>query len=144
MIRSHGGSKDIVSSQRGGGIVLGGILRDTTMNSPKAVHMKSLEKLIGQTTGVPREKPIMDGVIAATVPSGMRDTPELMPNHDKNMSDSKMAVGGTYAGPKSGYGMAEKSVKHDERAKSKAMKKKSAKLVCGNAFASLMGRGGGG
>jgi hypothetical protein len=115
MVRSHGGSKDIVASQRGGGIILGGILRDTTMNSPKAVHMKSLEKLIGQTTGVPRERPIMEGVIAATVPSGMRDTSELMPNHDKNMTDSKMAVGGTYAGMKSGYGMAEKSKKKSRK-----------------------------
>ena len=111
MVRAHGGSKDIVSSQRGGGVILGGILKDTTMNSPKVVHMRSLEQLIGNTTGVPREKPIMDGVIAATVPSGMRDMPELMPNHDRNMSDSKMAVGGTYDGPKSGYGMAEKSKK---------------------------------
>lgn len=111
MVRAHGGSKDVVSSARGGGVVLAGILKDTTMNSPRAVHMKSLEKLIGQTTGVPREKPIMDGVIASTVPSGMRDMPELMPNHEKNMTDSKMAVGGTYAGMKSGYGMAERSKK---------------------------------
>ena len=111
MVKAHGGSKGVVATGRGGGVVLGGIIRDTTMNSPQAVHLKSLERLLSQTTGVPREKPIMDGVIAATVPSHMRDTPELMPNHDKNMSDSKMAVGGTYSGPKSGYGMAEKSKK---------------------------------
>jgi hypothetical protein len=115
MVRAHGGSKDVVSSARGGGIILGGILKDTMMNSPKAVHMKSLEKLIGNTTGVPREKPIMDGVIAATVPSGMRDVPELHANRDKNETDSKMAVGGTYSGPKSGYGMAEKSKKKNGR-----------------------------
>jgi hypothetical protein len=115
MVRAHGGSKDIVSSQRGGGIILGGILKDTTMNSPKVVHMRSLEKLIAQTTGTPREKPIMDGVIAATVPSHMRDVPELMPNHEKNMTDSKMAVGGTYNGTKSGYGMAEKSKKNGKK-----------------------------
>jgi hypothetical protein len=127
MVRAHGGSKDVVATGRGGGIVLAGILKDTTMNSPKAAHMKSLEKLISQTTGVPREKPIMDGVIAATVPNHMKDVPELQPNRDTNMSDSKMSVGGTYSGPRSGYGMAEKSVKHDERAKSKAIKKKSAK-----------------
>jgi hypothetical protein len=111
MIRAHGGSKGVVSSARGGGVVLGGILKDTMMNSPKAVHMKSLEKLVANTTGVLREKPIMDGVIAATVPSSMKDTSELQPNHASNMSDSKMAVGGSYAGPKSGYGMAEKSKK---------------------------------
>ncbi len=111
MVRAHGGSKDIVSSARGGGIVLGGILKDTTMNSPAAVHMKSLEKLIAQTTGVPRERPIMEGVIRATVPSGMRDTPEMMPNHEKDMTASKMASGTPYSGAKSGYGMAQKGKK---------------------------------
>jgi hypothetical protein len=115
MIRAHGGSKNIVSSQRGGGIILSGILKDTTMNSPQAVHMKSLEKLVMQTTGIPRERPVMDGVIMATVPSMMRDMPELMPNHDRNMTDSKMAVGGTYAGPKSGYGMAAASKKKSKK-----------------------------
>jgi hypothetical protein len=115
MVRSHGGSKDIVSSARGGGIVLSGILKDTTMNSPKAVHMRSLEKLIGQTTGIPREKPIMEGVIASTVPSGMRDGPELMPNHETDATASKMASGVPYAGMKSGYGMAEKSKKKSRR-----------------------------
>jgi hypothetical protein len=127
MIRAHGGSKDVVATQRGGGLITAGIIKDTTMNSPVAVHMRSLEKLISQTTGVPRERPIMEGVIAATVPNSMRDRPELMPNHDKNMSDSKMAVGTTYSGPKSGYGMAEKSVRHDEAAKRKAVKKAPAK-----------------
>jgi hypothetical protein len=109
MIKAHGGSKGVVATGRGGGVVLGGIIQDTTINSPQAVHMKSLERLLSQTTGVPREKPIMDGVITSTVPSHMKTTPELMPNHETNMSDSKMAVGGTYAGPKSGYGMAGKS-----------------------------------
>lgn len=111
MVRAHGGSKDIISSQRGGGIILGGILTDTTVNSPKAVHMKSLEKLLSQTTGVPREKPIMDGVITATVPSHMRDVPELMPTHQTDATASKMASGVPYAGMKSGYGMAQKGKK---------------------------------
>jgi hypothetical protein len=115
MIRAHGGSKDIVSTQRGGGLILGGIIKDTMVNSPVAVHMRSLEKLISQTTGVPRERPIMEGVIAATVPAHMRDVPELHPNAAPNASDSKMAVGTTYSGPKSGYGMAEKSKKKSKR-----------------------------
>lgn len=109
LVRAHGGSKDLVTTQRKGGLILSHIIRDTMAGSPKAVHMRSLEGLVSQTTGVPREKPIMDGVIASTVPAHMRDVPELHPVHEKNMSDSKMAVGGTYAGPKSGYGMAEKS-----------------------------------
>ena len=111
MIRAHGGSKDIVSTQRGGGVILSGIIRDTTANSPQAVHMKSLEKVISQTTGVPREKPIMEGVIAATVPAHMKDTPELHPTHEQDATASKMAVGVPYAGKKSGYGAAEKSKK---------------------------------
>lgn len=115
MIRAHGGSKDIVSTQRGGGLILSGILKDTTINSPKAVHMRSLEKLIANTTGIPREKPIMEGVIAATVPTHMRDVPELQPTHESHATASKMAVGGTYAGPKSGYGMAEKSKKKSKK-----------------------------
>ncbi len=105
MVRAHGGSKDIVSSQRGGGIVLSGILHDTTMNSPKAVHMKSLEKLVAQTTGVPRERPIMEGVIAVTVPAHMKAVPELQPVHEMDKTASKMASGVPYAGIKSGYGM---------------------------------------
>lgn len=105
MVRAHGGSKDIVSSQRGG-VILSGILKDTTMNSPKVVHMKSLEKLVSQTTGVPRERPIMDGVIASTIPSHMKDVPELhaVPKHEIGKTDSKMASGVPYAGKKSGYG----------------------------------------
>jgi hypothetical protein len=115
MIRAHGGSKDVVATQRGGGLVMSGIIRDTMENSPKAVHMRSLEKLIAQTTGVPRERPIMEGVIAATVPTHMKDVPELHPVSTPNMSDSKMAVGTTYSGPKSGYGMAEKSKKKSSK-----------------------------
>lgn len=104
MIRAHGGSKDIVSTQREGGLILSGILTDTMVNSPKAVHMKSLENLVANTTGVPRERPVMEGVIASTVPAHMRDVPELHPNHAKDATDNKMAVGASFAGPKSGYG----------------------------------------
>lgn len=107
MIRAHGGSKDIVSTQRGGGLILSGIVRDTMANSPKAVHMRSLENVISQTTGVPRERPIMEGVIASTVPAHMKDVPELHPVHDKDATASKMATGVPYAGDKSGYGAAQ-------------------------------------
>ena len=119
MVRAHGGSKDIVSTQRKGGVILSGILHDTTTNSPKAVHMRSLEKLVAQTTGIPREKPIMDGVLTATVPAGRRDTPELMPNHEKNATASKMAVGASYPGDKSGYGRAQKGSKKSSASKYK-------------------------
>lgn len=107
MVRAHGGSRDIVSTQRKGGLVLSGLIHDTMVNSPKAVHMKSLEGLVSQTTGVPRDRPVMDGVIASTVPAHMKDTPELhaVDKRDIGKTDSKMAMGVSYAGPKSGYGM---------------------------------------
>lgn len=56
--------------------MLGGIVSNTTGNVPKDVHMKGLDRLISQTTGIPREEPIMEGVITATVPMHMTDTPE--------------------------------------------------------------------
>ena len=117
MVMAHGGSKDIVSTQRKESLVLSGIVRDTMANSPKAVHMKSLAGLVSQTTGVPRERPIMEGVIAATVPSHMRDVPELhpVPASEIGKTDSKMAVGASYAGDKSGYGGGKK---HAEKKKS--------------------------
>jgi hypothetical protein len=77
------------------------------VNSPKAVHMRSLESLVSKTTGVPRNEPVMEGVIAATVPARMRqDTPELhpVPESERGKTDSKMAVGRSYPGAKSGYG----------------------------------------
>ena len=77
MVKAHGGSKNIVSAQRGEGIVLGGIIEKTTTGVPKDVHMRGLSRLISQTTGVPREKPIMEGVIASTIPEHMKDTPEI-------------------------------------------------------------------
>lgn len=105
MVRAHGGSKDIVSTQRGGGLVLQGILKDTMQNSPKAAHMRSLEKLVANTTGTPRDRPVMEGVIASTVPAHMKDVPELQPVHAKDKTASKMAAGVPYSGSKSGYGM---------------------------------------
>jgi hypothetical protein len=111
MVMAHGGSKNIVSTQRKGGLVLSHIVKDTMMNSPKAVHMRGLDGLLSQTTGVPRERPVMDGVIAATVPTHMRDVPELQPVHEKDATASEMAVGRTFSGPKSGYGRGGKSQK---------------------------------
>lgn len=111
MVRAHGGSKDIVSTQRKGGLILSGLITDTKANSPKVVHMKSLEGLVSKTTGISREEPVMDGVIKSTVPAHMRDAPELMPVHSEDKTASKMSTGIPYAGMKSGYGAAQKKGK---------------------------------
>ena len=104
---AHGGPKAMVSTQRKGSLVLSHIIKDTTMGSPQAVHMRNIEGLVSQTTGIPRERPIMEGVIASTVPTHMRDVPELhpVPASEQGKTDSRMGVGRTYPGPKSGYGM---------------------------------------
>ena len=107
MVMAHGGPKAM--TQRKGTLVLSHIVKDTMANSPQAVHMRSMEGLISQTTGIPRERPIMEGVIAATVPTHMRDVPELHPVHEKDATASKMAAGTPYAGPKSGYGKGKKA-----------------------------------
>jgi len=102
MIKAHGGSKDMVNSK--GGLILTGIIQDTMANSPKSVHMRSLANLVSQTTGVGLGESVMEGVLTATVPTDRRATPALQPMHEQDKTASKMAVGGTFAGPASGYG----------------------------------------
>lgn len=110
MVRAHGGSKSMTSVEGGGSLVLGGLITKTTKGMPMDVHMKGLDRLIANTTGVAKEEPIMEGVIASTIPAHMKSVPELhkIPAREVGKTDSKMAVGATYAGPKSGYGKASK------------------------------------
>jgi len=102
MVKAHGGSKNFVSADRGGAMMLGGIVSNTTGNMPKDVHMKGLDRLISQTTGVPREEPIMEGVISATVPAHMKDTPEYskVPSGEVGKTQSKRMGQVPYGGPK--------------------------------------------
>jgi len=106
MIRAHGGSKSITSVEGGGSLVLGGLITRTTKGTQEDVHMKQLDRLIQNTTGMIGGEPVMDGVIASTIPSSMRAVPELhkVPAREIGKTNSKMAAGIPYAGPKSGYG----------------------------------------
>ena len=110
MVKAHGGSKNMVTMQKGGGMVLGGLVHDTKANTPKMAHMRGLDRLVAQTTGIPREEPIMEGVIASTIPAHMKAVPEIhkVPAREVGKTQSKMGVGVPYAGPKSGYGRAKK------------------------------------
>ena len=76
LVKAHGGSKSLMSVEGGGSLTLGGIIHKTTTNVPGDVHMKGLSRLIANTTGMMSEKPVMDGVIASTVPVGMKAVPE--------------------------------------------------------------------
>lgn len=100
MVKAHGGSKNIVSAQRGEAIVLGGIVDKTTTGVTKDVHMRGLSRLVSQTTGVPREEPIMEGVLASTIPAHMKDVPELhkVPKHEIGKTKPKREGQVPYAG----------------------------------------------
>jgi hypothetical protein len=93
----------------GGGNMIGGILgKTTTTGVDMPVHMKGMDRLIRQTTGMVQGESAMDGVIASTVPASMRAVPELhkVSAKDIGKTDSRMGVGIPYAGKKSGYGAA--------------------------------------
>lgn len=89
----------------------GGIIHDTMKNSPRAVPMKGIDRLVSNTTGIAMGRPAMDGVLKETVPADRKSVPELQPVHAKDKTSSKMAVGIPYAGDKSGYGQKNKTKK---------------------------------
>lgn len=99
IVTAHGGSRDIISS-KGESVMAGGILKNTMVNSPKDVKEKHLDRLIANTTGTPREKPIMDGVLASTIPAHMKDVPELhkVPKHEVGKTHAKRMGQVPYAG----------------------------------------------
>jgi hypothetical protein len=102
IVTAHGGTKNFVSADKGGALMLGGIVSQTTTGVPMDVHMKGLDRLISQTTGVPREEPIMEGVISSTVPMHMKDTPEYhpVPKHEQGKTHPKRMGQVPYGGPK--------------------------------------------
>lgn len=124
MVTARGGSKNLISTQRKGSLVLSGIVQDTMANSPRAIPMRSLENLVANTTGIVRDSPLMEGVIASTVPASRRDAPELMPSKSEDKTASKMGSGIPYSGDKSGYGAASSS---KSKSKSSAPKSSASK-----------------
>jgi hypothetical protein len=85
MISAHGGGK-VARTERAGGIATGMIITDTTYNSPAPVHMKQLDYLVSNTTGVARNSFVLDGVLSDTTmgsPTGHMATSEVMKSHEK-------------------------------------------------------------
>ena len=96
MIRAHGGG-DVTRTQRGGAVATGMLVHDTMAGSDRPVHMKQLEFLVSNTTGVPLESTVLDGVLTNTlqdVPSGHMATSGVMPSHLKFATKPKMPVYG--------------------------------------------------
>jgi hypothetical protein len=102
LVKAHGGSKNLVSVEGGGAMMLGGILSKTTTNTQADVHMKGLSRLIAQTTGIPRKEPVMEGVIESTIPSHMKSVPEYhsVPKSEQGKTQAKRMGQVPFAGPK--------------------------------------------
>jgi hypothetical protein len=102
LVKAHGGSKTLQSVEGGGSLVLGGLVMKTTKNAPEDVHMKGLSRLVANTTGIPREKPMMDGVIASTIPTGMKVVPEYhkVPASEVGKTKAKRMGQVPFQGPK--------------------------------------------
>jgi hypothetical protein len=73
------------------------IVHDTMAGVDRPVHMKQLEFLVSNTTGVPLESTVMDGVLTNTlqdVPTGNMETSGVMPSHLKFATNYAAAVHG--------------------------------------------------
>jgi len=102
LITAHGGNKNFVNAQKGESLSLGGIITQTTKGTPRDVHMRGLDRLISKTTGTPREKPIMEGVLESTIPEHMRVVPELhsVPKSEVGKTQPKRTGQVAYSGSK--------------------------------------------
>lgn len=100
IVKSHGGSKDLMGA-KGELTHLSMLVSDTKVGRSRAVHEKHLESLISKTTGVARERPIMEGVISDTkVGAKDKDVPELHKVHHKGKTQAKRMGQVPYAGSK--------------------------------------------
>lgn len=97
MLSAHGGG-DTAREQRGGAVATGMLVSDTMAGMRMPVHMKNLEYLVSNTTGVPLESPVLEGVLTATVQgvpyASHGATTPLMMSHEKFASAPQMKVYG--------------------------------------------------
>ncbi len=97
MIRAHGGG-DTARIQRGGAVATGMLVQDTTAGIQKPVHMRELEYLVSNTTGIAMESPVLEGVLTATnqgIPYAQAGaTMPLMMSHERFATAPQMPVYG--------------------------------------------------
>ena len=80
-LRAHGGSANL-TGQKGEAKNTGLIITNTLAGKEKGVHMKHLDALIGNTTGIRGQQVLYAGVLSSTrqgIPAV--NTPELSKNH---------------------------------------------------------------
>lgn len=94
-------SDTIVKDHGGRNALSGMFVHNTLLHKGKDAKMKHLTGLISQTSGIPREKPIMDGVITSTKQGiADKDVPELHKTHHVGKTKPKSYGQVPYAGPK--------------------------------------------
>ena len=90
MIKDHGSSK-----------MSGMFVTDTKVGKSRQVAEKHLPSLIAKTTGIARERPVMEGVLSSTK-QGIKDkdVPEVHKIHKVGKTQAKKMGMTPYAGPK--------------------------------------------
>ena len=98
IVKAHGGSKDLIG-QKGEITHLGMFVTDTKAGKSRQVAEHHLDSLISKTTGTPREKPIMEGVLQDTK-QGVKDksVPEIQKIHNRGKTQPKRYGQTAYAG----------------------------------------------
>ena len=84
MISAHGGGK-VARTQRDGAVSTGMLVEDTLAGVREPVKMKQLDYLVSNTTGVPRNSSVLDGVLQDTTQgaiTGHHTTSEVMKSHE--------------------------------------------------------------
>ena len=104
LIRAHGGPP-IAITQKKEGISTGAFVSNTMMNSPKPIHMASMDILVAKTTGTTQEPSVMSGVIVNTkadIGGLAKDVPETrkMAKGERGKTQPKTMGQVPYGGPK--------------------------------------------
>ena len=104
LIKAHGGPP-VAITQKKEGISTGAFVMDTMANSPKPVHMKSMDILVAKTTGTTQEPSVMAGVIVNTkadIGGLAHDVPETRrtPKGERGKTQPRTQGQVPYAGPK--------------------------------------------
>lgn len=101
LVKAHGGPP-IAITQKKEGISTGAFIHDTMANSPRPVHMASMDVLVAKTTGM-TEIPVMSGVLQDTrqgVPDSHRQDVQPIPKGEQGKTQPKRYGQVPFAGPK--------------------------------------------
>ena len=104
LVKAHGGPP-VAITQKKEGISTGAFVTNTMANSPRPVHMASMDVLVAKTTGTTQGPSVMAGVITdtrASIGGLAHSVPETRktPKGEKGKTQAKGMGQVPYAGPK--------------------------------------------